>query len=262
MKINICKKGILPLLAGLILYSSCTTEQPNETLPFWHGQERQLRYKPEGEYFVGKNGDKRFTRAIYGTNTGFRFETSDYPEIGLYMPRLGGSIYIALQTADTTVWMKDLSSIESRFRSGERRYIIQDKQYLQKGTIVIDMLALSDADGMIASIQGENLPKGVKLIAIYGGASNKRFSREGDLGVDPKDCFYIKPENCKGNSFQIEGYRITNFYGKGKQIMSQVEAYENKEALKDLKETKEITHDVEQVQDIFSEETRLRKANA
>lgn len=261
MKINICKKGILPLLAGLILYSSCTTEQPNETLAFWHGQERQLRYKPEGEYFVGKNGDKRFTRAIYGTNTGFRFETSDYPEIGLYMPRLGGSIYMALQTADTTVWMKDLSSIESRFRSGERRYIIQDKQYLQKGTIVIDMLALSDADGMIASIQGDNLPKGVKLIAIYGGASNKRFSREGDLGADPKDCFYIKPENCKGNSFQIEGCRITNFYGKGKQIMSQDEAYENKEALKDLKVTKEITQDAEQVQGIFSEEVRFRLAD-
>lgn len=261
MKINICKKGILPLLAGLILYSSCTTEQPNETLPFWHGQERQLRYKPEGEYFVGKNGDKRFTRAIYGTNTGFRFETSDYPEIGLYMPRLGGSIYMALQTADTTVWMKDLSSIESRFRSGERRYIIQDKQYLQKGTIMIDMLALSNADGMIASIQGDNLPEGVKLIAIYGGASNKRFSREGDLGADPKDCFYIKPENCKGNSFQIEGCRITNFYGKGKQIMSQDEAYENKEALKDLKVTKEITQDAEQVQGIFSEEVRFRLAD-
>lgn len=261
MKINICKKGILPLLAGLILYSSCTTEQPNETLPFWHGQERQLRYKPEGEYFVGKNGDKRFTRAIYGTNTGFRFETSDYPEIGLYMPRLGGSIYMALQTADTTIWMKDLSSIETRFRSGERRYIIQDKQYLQKGTILIDMLALSNADGMIASIQGENLPKGVKLIAIYGGASNKRFSREGDLGADPKDCFYIKPENCKGNSFQIEGCRITNFYGKGKQIMSQDEAYENKEALKDLKVTKEITQDTEQVQGIFSEEVRFRLAD-
>ena len=261
MKINICKKGILPLLAGLILYSSCTTEQPNETLAFWHGQERQLRYKPEGEYFVGKNGDKRFTRAIYGTNTGFRFETSDYPEIGLYMPRLGGSIYMALQTADTTVWIKDLSSIESRFRSGERRYIIQDKQYLQKGTIMIDMLALSNADGMIVSIQGDNLPEGVKLIAIYGGASNKRFSREGDLGADPKDCFYIKPENCKGNSFQIEGCRITNFYGKGKQIMSQDEAYENKEALKDLKVTKEITQDAEQVQGIFSEEVRFRLAD-
>lgn len=107
------------------------------------------------------------------------------------MPRLGGSIYMALQTADTTIWMKDLSSIETRFRSGERRYIIQDKQYLQKGTILIDMLALSNADGMIASIQGENLPKGVKLIAIYGGASNKRFPEKEIWVQIPKIAFIL-----------------------------------------------------------------------
>ena len=128
MKYNIYHTTLMSMLPALLLLGSCISEEQSEKFEFWHGQERQLRYKPKGEYFVGNNGDKRFTRAIYGTNTGFRFETSDYPEIGLYMPRLGGSIYMALQTADTTVWMKDLSSIESRFRYGERRYIIQDKK--------------------------------------------------------------------------------------------------------------------------------------
>lgn len=261
MRITACKNCVLPLFVGLMSLASCSMEQSKETLSFWHGQERQLRYKPDGEFFVGKNGNKRFTRAIYGTNTGFRFETSDYPEIGLYMPRLGGSVYMALQTSDTTVWIKDLNDIESRFRSGERRYVIRDKRYLKNGSITINMLALSDADGMIASVQGNNLPDDVKLVAIYGGANNQRFSREGDIGADPVDCFYIKPENCEGNSFLIEGNKVTNFYGKGTQIVSQAEAYENKEALKDMKVEKRIAQSAEQVQGIFPEGVQFRLAD-
>ena len=75
---------------------------------FWHNKERKLNYTPEGEEFVSINGKNRFTRAIYGTNTGFRFETSDYPEFGLYMPNLGGSIYLAISTPQGSKWIKQL----------------------------------------------------------------------------------------------------------------------------------------------------------
>lgn len=255
--------GILSFLflTALMLFYSCMAEKKEKKLDFWHHQERTLRYIPDGEYFVGKNGDKRFTRAIYGTNTGFRFETSDYPEIGFYMPRLGGSVYMALQLADTAVWIKDLQEIESRFRSGERCYEMRDKRYLKEGVLTIDMLALSDADGMVMSIGGKNLPKDLQLIAIYGGASNQRFSREGDLGADPKDCFYIKPENCKGNLFRFEGNRVTNFYGKGHVIVPQAAAYENREALKDIKVESKVAEHANQLQGIFSEGVNLRLAN-
>ena len=43
--------------------------QPTE---YWHDIERELRYTPEGDDFVIVNGDKRFNRALYGTNTAFR----------------------------------------------------------------------------------------------------------------------------------------------------------------------------------------------
>lgn len=262
MKRFIFKHNYVTVLISLMTLASCSTDKQTEQLPFWHNQERTLRYTPDGEYFVGKNGDRRFTRAIYGTNTGFRFETSDYPEIGLYMPRLGGSIYMALQTPDTLLWLKDLQNIESRFRSGERSYILKDKRYLKDGELKIDMLALSDADGMISAIRGNNLPQGLQLVAVYGGASNKRFSREGDLGADRKDCFYIKPENCLGNNFVIENNRVTNYYGKGSKIVSQDEAYENKEALKDLKIEKQIAQESEQITGIFPEDVVFRIANA
>lgn len=104
------------------------------SLDFWHDKERELRYVPDGDAFVNVNGKKRFTRAIYGTNTGFRFETSDYPEIGLYMPRLGGSMYLALQNGNRVLWVKDLEKVESRFRSGQRTYTLSDDAMLGKDT--------------------------------------------------------------------------------------------------------------------------------
>ena len=52
-------------------------EAKNNGTLLWHNQQRVLNYFLRGEGFINVNGKNRFTRAIYGTNTGFRFETSD-----------------------------------------------------------------------------------------------------------------------------------------------------------------------------------------
>ncbi|MCD8260939.1 MAG: DUF4450 domain-containing protein [Bacteroides sp.] len=190
---------------------------------YWHGKERTLRYQPDGEEFVITNGDKRFTRVIYGINTGFRFETSDFPEFGLYMPRLGGSVYLAIASPSGTRWVKEMESIESRFKSGQRTYIIQDKKYLGEGVLTVDAVALADGDGFVVKYQGKDIPAGTKIVWIYGGANNQRFSREGDLGADPANSFFIQPQNCKGNIYQIDKNRFTLFYGTNTREMTNEE---------------------------------------
>ena len=80
-------------------------EAKNNGTLLWHNQPRVLNYFHKGEEFINVNGKNRFTRAIYGTNTGFRFETSDFPEFGLYMPNFGGSVYLALSSKDTVIWV-------------------------------------------------------------------------------------------------------------------------------------------------------------
>jgi hypothetical protein len=184
----------------------------------WHGVERVVRYQPDGEAFVSRNGDQRFSRAIYGTNTGFRLETSDFPEFGLYMPNLGGSVYLALRSGDRLKWVKDLQSVESRFVSGKRIYTLKDKSFLGKGMLKITAMALSDADGFIVRTEAKGLPKGLELIWIYGGASDKRFSRNGDIGADPADCFWISAAKCAGNQYDIQGNAFEVRYGKGKKL--------------------------------------------
>ncbi|MBQ8519860.1 MAG: DUF4450 domain-containing protein, partial [Bacteroides sp.] len=223
------KAAIISLLS-LCMASPITSQALSDT--YWHGKYRRLNYQPNGEEFVSQNGTNRFTRAIYGTNSGFRFETSDFPEFGLYMPNLGGSVYMAISAPTGIKWIKDLESIESRFKSGQRSYVITDKVLLGKGQLRIDAVALSDADGMIVQYEADQLPKGCKLIWIYGGANHKRFNREGDIGADPKDCFHIKPENCIGNVFETDRNTFILNYGHTAKVISNDEAYENAETFK------------------------------
>lgn len=228
---------------------------------FWHNKERKLNYTPEGEEFVSINGKNRFTRAIYGTNTGFRFETSDYPEFGLYMPNLGGSIYLAISTPQGSKWINQLENIESRFKSGQRSYIITDKQLLGKGTLKIDAVALANADGLVLKYETSHFPEGCKLIWIYGGASHKRFNREGDIGVDPKDCFYIKAENCVGNIYDITQNSFTVHYGHQVKSVSNDEAYENAETYERMKKTENKTIEAVQIKGTFPIGTTIREAD-
>lgn len=222
---RIMKMKLLFMLFSL-LGTIANAQDINPAL-YWQGKERELRYTPDGEEFVINNGDKRFTRAIYGTNTGFRFETSDFPEFGLYMPNLGGSVYMAIATPTTTTWIKDMESIESRFKSGQRTYIIKDKKHLGNGMLAIDAVALCDGDGLVVKYQAKNVPAGTKILWIYGGASNERFSREGDIGADPANSFYIKASNCKDNVYDIYKNTFTLFYGMNTRPLSLDEAYEN-----------------------------------
>lgn len=196
-----------------VLCNAEKTIRPVKT--FWHNQVRELRYKPDGDAFVNHNGDKRFTRAIYGTNTAFRFETSDFPEFGLYLPNFGGSMYLAISTKDTCLWVKDLKNIESRFVSGMRSYILTDTKILGNGSLTITALALSDGDGLILKSEPKNCPPNMKLIWVYGGANDDRFSRSGDLGADPANSFYIESQKCKNNLYTIRGNEFTMSYAGG-----------------------------------------------
>jgi len=165
-------------------------------------KERELRYRPEGEDFVIVNGTAKFNRALYGTHTGFRVETGDVPEFALYLPRMGGNLSFSIENNHKSIKLNAALRIECRYRAGSRIYYITDP-IMGKGKITITALAMSEAEGMMLKIETQNIQANTKLSWIFGGAADKRFSREGDMGVDPIDCFELKPEYCKGNEYQL-----------------------------------------------------------
>ncbi len=193
--------GLLTLT--FLVFSACSTKLETET-PLWHDIERQIRYQPEDDGFVIKNGERRFNRALYGSNSGFRVETGDLPEFALYMPRLGGTIRLGLITPASSKWLIEADDITAKYTPGKMSYWIKDA-LLGKGALHIEVLALYEEEGIIFRTRLEDAPYNVQLFWMYGGASDERFNREGDIGADPESVFYLIAENCKNNSYQLNG---------------------------------------------------------
>jgi hypothetical protein len=173
---------------------------------------RELRYKPDGQDFVIVNGKLKFNRALYGTHSGFRVETGDVPEFALYLPRMGGNLSFSIGDKKQSISLNNAARIESRYRAGSRIYTITDP-ILKNGKLTVTALAMSEAEGIILKIETKDIPTNTLLSWKFGGAADKRFSREGDLGVDPIDCFELKPEYCKGNIYTLNKNNFSLVFG-------------------------------------------------
>ena len=223
---NAFKKGLRWLGTLFIFAFACQSSSTDSlSTKLWHNQTRELRYHPDGHDFVITNGTHRFNRALYGSHTGFRVEAGDLPEFAMYMPRMGGTLRLGLIQADSSKWLIDAQNIEARYRAGTMIYTVSDPM-LKNGALHLQVLALPDADGMILKVEGENVPNDMDLFWGFGGATGKRFSRDGDLGADPESSFYLKPEYCKDNEYFIDGTGFQLYYGSGRSL-SDNEVYEN-----------------------------------
>ncbi|WEK20145.1 MAG: DUF4450 domain-containing protein [Candidatus Pedobacter colombiensis] len=183
----------------------------------WHNEQRSLRYHPEGSDFVIKNGNRRFTRALYGTNTAFRVEAGDLPEFAMYMPGMGGNLKFGLMVGPQSKWLIEAEDIVAKYRAGKMIYSIKDP-LLGNGTLQLEVLALSSSEGLIVKARFDNINPGVTLLWAFGGASGKNFSRNGDMGPDPESVFYLKAENCKDNTYVIKVNSFTLSYAKTKSL--------------------------------------------
>lgn len=164
---------------------------------------RKIHYAPDGQTFILKNGSRKFNRALYGTNTGFRVEAGDLPEFALYLPGMGGNFKLGVSTKSQSKWITECESITTQYNPGIMLYEIKDR-LLQKGKIKIEVVAHAKNEAMILKIETENIPKNVDLIWSYGGATGKKFHRDGDIGADPESVFYLQPEYCINNEYTLK----------------------------------------------------------
>lgn len=206
-------RGILlpiGLLIGLSLIGSDAPAQESGS-GLWHGVERTVRYAPEGRDFVIVNGERRFNRALYGTHTAFRVEAGDLPEFALYMPGMGGNFRFGLIAGDSSKWLIRAQSIRAVYRPGTMIYEIKDPIW-GKAVLYMTVLALADAEGLIVKVKRSGDASG-RLFCAFGGATGKKFSRDGDIGADPESSFYLRPEYCTGNQYTIAKNNFHFSYG-------------------------------------------------
>lgn len=218
----------LYLIITIFLFiSSCHSvkKDENKTQGNWHNIERTQRYFPDGNDFVIKNGERRFNRALYGGNSGFRVEAGDLPEFALYLPGMGGNFRFGLLTEKSDKWLIDSEEIIARYRPGSMIYDIKDPS---SGDWVmhLSVLPMYTADGMIIRATFNNINENLDLLWTFGGVTGKRFNRDGDIGADPESVFYLQPEYCEGNEFIQNDNSFDVYYGTGR-ILTETERYEN-----------------------------------
>ena len=204
------------LFLSIIIYLSSISLPAQEYIPSqastpWNNKERVIRYQPDGRDFVIINGERRFNRALYGTNTGYRVEGGDLPEFAQYMPDMGGNLKFGIIVEEKSKWLIESDTIVARYRPGSMLYTIKDKLF-GKGQLNIQLLAMADAEGFIVKIESQNIPSNVQLFWAFGGISGKRFSRGGDIGFDPESSFYLLPEYCVDNIYKLKDGAFTTYY--------------------------------------------------
>ncbi|MEL1240922.1 DUF4450 domain-containing protein [Flavobacterium flavipallidum] len=197
---------------SLLLLSFSISNLIAQSQNLWHGEKRKIHYTPEGKSFVLQNGTRKFNRALYGTNTAFRVEAGDLPEFAMYMPGMGGNFKLGLVNGKNSKWITEADKINTKYTPGTVEYVIKDA-LLANATLTIQIVALADSDGFILKVIGDNIPKNTSLIWAYGGASGKKFFRNGDIGGDPESVFYLQPEYCVNNQYQINKNSFSVSYG-------------------------------------------------
>ncbi|SMO41524.1 protein of unknown function [Chryseobacterium rhizoplanae] len=188
------------ILAGFIVLSAFSYAFSQSK--HWQKNERELHYKEDKGDFLLVNGKYRFNRALYGNNRASRVEAGDLPEFALYLPGMGGNLQFVIQNGKSIKKLIQADTIETRYRPGMMLYTIKD-QILGNGNLKLTVLAQSEEEGLILKMETENIDPLSKIYAVYGGASGKTFSRNGDIGADPESGFYLLPEYCESNQFQI-----------------------------------------------------------
>ena len=178
-------------------------------------QPHSLRYRPEGSDFTIVGGTHRFNRALYGTHTAARVEAGDLPEFALYMPGMGGNLSFFMVRGSRRLPLIQARYIKAAYRPGSMRYDIRDP-LLGSGTLHLSILALADAEGLIIQFTGDHIDHGSLLMARFGGASGKKFPRDGDIGADPESSFDL--DSSVAAQYTVAGNRFRLMYAGNRRL--------------------------------------------
>jgi hypothetical protein len=169
------------------------------------GTARTLQYQPVDGKFVCVNGKNRFTRALYGSFTEYRIETSDRPVFAVYKKNGSRNISMRLVTADgVSIALDSTAYCRAAYDAGRRDYVLKDARW-GDGRLMMAVLARYDRDGGICELRTEGMKRGVKLVVTTSDIRAKKLNRMGDMGADPAGSFEASDRNVRHDTLAISG---------------------------------------------------------
>ena len=167
---------------------------------------REVQYRPNGRAFICENGTNRFTRALYGSHTDYRVETSDKPVFAVTKKGHHRSIRFEVEG----VPLESAAYCHASYEDGTRSYILRDdrwKKYSRMGTVRVKVVARHDEEGAIWQLIGDKWNGLLHVTYKICDIANTKMKRNGDLGVDDLSCFEPAPGNPNMESGPTPGFR-------------------------------------------------------
>ncbi len=159
------------------------------------GEVRTMRYYPDGRDIVCLNGTGRYTRALYGTHTRFRLETSDRPLFAVYDKADSRNIRFFLKYGGRELQLDSASWCEARYQGGKRSYLLRDRGWGEAKMEITALASLSE-EGAIWKFTLDGFSGEPVLIAKVCETAGKKFNRDGDLGMDARELFDPAPDEA------------------------------------------------------------------
>ena len=155
-------------------------------------QERRQQYVPQGNAFVCENGTNRFTRALYGSHTDWRLETSDRPVFAVVKKGHHRNIRFVVNGVplDSTDYCK------AWYEEGVRRYRLRDRRW-QDAELAMEVAAVPDGEKAVWEI---STSQPLQMKALVSGIMQPKLSRNGDIGADLPGVF-----EAAGNDPRLAG---------------------------------------------------------
>ena len=151
---------------------------------------RTMHYFPDGRDIVCYNGDGRYTRALYGTGTLFRLETSDRPVFAVYDKERSFNFAFALDGLP----LDSTAVCIARYQGGKREYELSDPAW-GGGRIKMTAMASFFEEGAVWKIETESFASAPSISVTRRRIADTRMQRTGDLGIDSRDKFEASPDD-------------------------------------------------------------------
>ncbi len=188
---------------------SFTNNVPSGMVP------RTQQYYPDGGDFVCLNGGNRYTRALYGSNTDYRIETSDKPIFALYKAKNYRNIRLVVND----IQLDSVEYCEARYGNGRRSYVLKDKRWGANAVLSVECVMMPDKEGGYFKIEAHDFEnKNVNLKVLMCNIANPRLRRNGDIGADKAGSFEPSPLNdgleTAEAAFSSVVYLVTEYVSK------------------------------------------------
>ena len=137
---------------------------------------RSMQYVPRGNAFFCENGTNRYTRALYGSHTDWRLETSDRPVFAVVKKGHHRNIRFVVNG----VPLDATDYCAASYEAGVRRYVLRDRRW-NEAELQVEVVAMTDQETAVWRF----LPsRRLQLQTMVSPIASPKLQRNGDIGAD------------------------------------------------------------------------------